>query len=98
MAGVMGRPLGYKKAVTGLSDADTLVESGYYRYWDDTTGVNQIEVKNLDTFIFQLHGNRGVIETRTSHNNGSSWSEWTRCDNFGYNTLGELAAALKPLM
>ena len=26
------------------------------------------------------------------------WSDWLRIDNFGYNTLEELAAALKPLL
>lgn len=26
------------------------------------------------------------------------WSDWIRIDNFGYNTLEELAAALKPLL
>ena len=29
---------------------------------------------------------------------GTTWYDWQRIDNFGYDTLDELAAALKPLM
>ena len=29
---------------------------------------------------------------------GDRWNDWMLCGNFGYNTLEELAAALKPLM
>lgn len=30
--------------------------------------------------------------------NSTAWAPWQRIDNFGYNSLAELAAALKPLM
>lgn len=35
---------------------------------------------------------------RTYSQESRKWNNWRRLDNFGYNTLEELAAALKPLI
>ena len=38
------------------------------------------------------------VEYIRSGTSSGSFTDWMRTDNFGYNTLDELAAALKPLM
>ena len=38
------------------------------------------------------------IERYVRYSDGGTYTAWSRLDNFGYNTLAELAAALKPLM
>ena len=38
------------------------------------------------------------IERYMRYSDGGSYTAWSRLDNFGYNTLEELATALKPLL
>ena len=38
-----------------------------------------------------------IMYIRNKQSNGA-WSFWARLDNFGYNSLAELATALKPLL
>ena len=55
---------------------------------------------NLDTTyysqIYYASDSRGVYSRFKQGDN--NWESWQRLDNFGYNTLEELAAALKPLL
>ena len=50
-----------------------------------STYINQTFVRNI---------NRGIYTRFKEGQN--DWTDWVRADNFGYNTLEELASALKP--
>ena len=64
-----------------------------------TTAYGIIVVFKQAHYITQIFKNVIKDETFIRHRlENGSWSEWQRIDNFGCNTLEELAAALKPLM
>ena len=104
MAGVLGRPMGYKSEITP-SDYDNTIESGYY----PVRGTSSGNVKNDYGLLVIYKGfSDNIVQIKYSLNMfsgvikrvklASGWSDWFRIDNFGYNSLAELAAALKPLM
>ena len=106
VAGVMDTnrlfPFMYKGQI---SDLNNVIESGYY-----ITGFNSanspsyycsVMVINTGVYITQYAKEltaKGKLYVRTGNADVKNWSGWDRIDNFGYNKLEELAAALKPLM
>ena len=54
------------------------------------TAIVSIDLIQQTVYIFPNQ----IVLFRSSSNHGTSWSSWTRLDNFGCNTLAELKAAL----
>ena len=66
-------------------------------------GYGFMEVRKYGTdssaSIVQIfHGVFNNQAVMVRHYSSGEWTAWSRTDNFGYNTLDELAAALKPLL
>ena len=62
---------------------------------ESTGGI--LRVYGGSSYSVQEYSNYG----RTSYSRikwGETWYDWQRIDNFGYNTLANLATALKPLL
>ena len=87
-----------------LTDADTATETGVYRIYGKVNSAplsyGVLSVDNTGTYIQQIASTSGVDKpfVYLRSRNRESWSDWSRIDNFGYDTLEDLAAALKPLM
>ena len=109
MAGVMGNPLATKSNVVGGTNFNDVTDNGVYSIFDNEgcngpmgTGIRVI-LSVVKTSIGTIRQDvarwdaKGVY-TRSYHINTSSWQSWQRLDNFGYNTLDDLATALKPLL
>ena len=107
MAGV----LGFAKTKTWdepTTDCNLALQQTIYNVRDTTSnlpdGFDQIGLLRVVTdygkyVVHQiLTDNLGHCFCRVSNNSGKSWQSWQRLDNFGYNTLAELANALKPLL
>ena len=88
-----------------IKDFNQASTSGYYKIsgFDETVinkpltgGYGDLVVHNANGYISQVYyGHYGnTLSVRTY--DGKNWSDWVRTDNFGCNTLDELAAALKP--
>lgn len=88
-----------------IKDFNQATTSGYYKIsgFDETVinkpltgGYGDLVVHNANGYISQVYyGHYGnTLSVRTY--DGKNWSDWVRTDNFGCNTLNELAAALKP--
>ena len=96
--------IGSYKYNGNLTDADTATETGVYRIYGKINNAplsyGVLSVDNTGTYIQQIASASGIdnptVYLRTR--NSDTWSAWQRIDNFGYNTLEDLAAALKPLM
>ena len=100
MAGLMGFPVGHRGNLSNV-DVNNMKESGLYYLGTGNT--------NADAYSYLIVQNAGYnclqqmidheaksVKIRVLHN--GTWSTWIRIDNFGYNNLDELAAALKPLI
>ena len=104
LASVVAGMIGSYKNNGVLTDADTATETGVYRIYGKVNcaplSYGVLSVDNTGTYIQQIASASGVgnppVYLRTR--NSDSWSAWQRIDNFGCNTLEELAAALKPLL
>lgn len=80
-------------------DLDSITKSGFGYFTGTPNGFfTNVQHPTASGYKIQTRSNDNgtVLEYRTK--NGTSWSAWSRIDNFGYNTLEELAAALKPLL
>ena len=104
MAGVLGNPLGYKGLVT-ISNIDSTLSAGYYNT-NVTLTVGTSSVPAYGTMLV-LESNQYVTQTcyvsgktfyRRYDKNMKAFDSWQVIDNFGYNTLADLATALKPLL
>ena len=90
------------------SNLDNLKEQGFYNLTESVTNIpsEYSGYKNASFVLVFMYsgtqgqqtflGRQGAVFHRTLYN--GTWTAWSRIDNFGYNTLEELAAALKPLM
>lgn len=100
VAGVMGRPMGYKNAITP-SDYDNIIQSGYYPVRG--TSSNSV-VEDYGTLIVYESFSDNIVQVKYSLNIfggvvkrvklASGWTPWQRIDNFGYNTLADLAGGM----
>ena len=109
MAGLMGNPVGSKGIIRDV-DLNELINNGIYtcytsisdfqtnlhypaeqRYWLVTVETDQTWKKQTATYL------TGATFVRFKDGE-YDWSSWKRIDNFGHNTLAELAEALKPLL
>ena len=83
----------YNMSNTDISDK--VSELGYpdnHKYWNVVVFVKDDWIHQYATKI----ANKGVYSR--SSGDGVSWTEWIRLDNFGCNTLSDLANELKPLL
>lgn len=80
-------------------DLDSITKSGFGYFTGTPNGFfTNVQHPTASGYKIQTRSNDDgtVLEYRTK--NGTSWSAWSRIDNFGYNSLAELATALKPLL
>ena len=106
MAEQMGNPLGNKTKTS--KNLDDYRDVGIYDIIADSSTTNQPEnawatlivtaFEPKKNYIQQVFKPFGSSKYYVRLFNGTGWASWSRGDNFGYNTLAELAAALKPLM
>lgn len=106
MAGVMGNPLGNKTNTS--KNLDDYRDEGIYDIIADSSMTNQPENSWATLIVTAFEPNKkyirqvfkpfGSAKYYVRLFNGTEWASWSRGDNFGYNTLEELAAALKPLL
>ena len=97
MAGVIN-PICYRTWTEGV-DANTLSTGAIL------CGYNCSNVPD-DFCIITTMGTGDRVQFAISTQNSTTyvrsysgtWKPWSRCDNFGYNTLADLATALKPLL
>lgn len=92
-----------------IDDCDKATTTGYYvvnsslgleNAPNDRIWGNMAVFKSGD-YLTQVIYSSGDSVTRIYSRmliSGTTWTPWIRLDNFGYNSLAELAAALKPLM
>lgn len=90
------------------SNLDNLKVQGFYNLTENVTNVpsEYSGYKNASFVLVFMYsdtqgqqtflGRQGSVFHRTLYN--GNWSAWSRIDNFGYNTLADLATALKPLL
>lgn len=90
------------------NDLNKMLNEGYYRlagssYTNSPSssmyGLLMV-IRDNQSYGTQICFNsyKGETYIRGFAYNDGTFYEWQRIDNFGYNTLEELAAALKPLM
>lgn len=104
VAGMLGNPVGTKGYIENvypnISSYDEVVSSGIYTVSDSVSvsPKNGVLVVNASSAVVcqTFYEQNGVNQSRLRWY--GNWTDWQRIDNFGYNTLEELAAALKPLM
>ena len=89
-----------------IKDFNQVKTSGFYKVsgFDSSisntpsgNGYGTLEAIDAGDYILQRYISRNK-EIFVRHNMNDAWYPWQRIDNFGCNSLGELAAALKPLM
>ena len=103
MAGVMGNPLVFK-SVLPSNNADEIKENGWYECLNMVENMPEVWcylfVYKMSTYNFiiqhAINNESGGYYFRKCY--GGTWQPWQRIDNFGYNSLEELASALKPLL
>lgn len=88
-----------------IRNANERIIDGYYKGNEENINTPEsytygvLIVFSTSIYVVQQYILQGTYcYQRISVDRGSSWRNWTRIDNFGYNTLEELAAALKPLL
>ena len=103
MAGLLGNPIGGKGEYKG--SADELNVSGVYACEGEVTNIPSINgyLIHYNTMRNSMPCSQRYIDWKTNETwvrakSNSGWSPWQRLDNFGYNTLEELASALKPIL
>lgn len=102
MAGVLGNPLGYKNLIRNEEALDVAVEPGYYGLQASITVGSNTEtvfgtllVQSSPNYVIQIAtGSAGIALMRRYDVGSSVWNAWTRLDNFGYNSLEELAGGV----
>ena len=86
------------------NDANYLTTTGDYLVSNVTANIpiekwGTIKVSgngfDLSQMFISINGGETFIRSKA---NGTEFCSWQRIDNFGYNTLEELATALKPLL
>ena len=105
MAGVIGYGFKYRGVIT---DANSATEAGIYKV--DRNGSNvPSEVASVANYITVEPTDVGYFQTLRPYDNsknsayyrhiyGSTFGEWQRLDNFGYNTLADLATGVTGLI
>ena len=107
MAGVMGNPIGDKSYYL-QKDLNNLTANGIYvcyytqgdrvneaHYPDTASTYFQIVVYRTVSWIKQTATNVNSLETFVRVKDGDKdWSTWQRIDNFGYNSVAELAGGV----
>lgn len=102
----MGNPLSTvaNLPIRNFDEVTEAVMVGFNAESDPEVSNHPCEVGTLIVFP-SSNKKYGVVQVVTSNTGQTyarsrwgSWAPWQRLDNFGYNTLEELAAALKPLM
>lgn len=93
------------KGIAQYGDLNNITDSGFYHVgvennYQNTPGFGWFCLAVYKSYIITQVA-FGLLSSgtwyRTREDSGSSsWSPWKRIDNFDYNTLDELAAALKP--
>lgn len=109
MAGVMGNPVGTQKGAISDTSYNDVIQNGIYTIYnqvgldgpvDESIRLHLVVERTTDGIIAQTASrfDNNARYIRSLHPNTNKWTPWYRIDNFGYNTLEELAAALKPLL
>lgn len=99
MAGVLNKSKGV------ISDCNSATTSGFYSTNRETLNQPEggtfgfVNVITLGTYIIQEYNSISSEQIQAFRvGSTTNMSSWQRVDNFGCNSLEELAAALKPLM
>ena len=88
----MGNPVGNKGDIV---DANNCITSGIYRGRANNLNTPEaygvlVVYLSLGYIVQNFYAPNSIMYTRYS-TNSSTWSSWSRIDNFGYNTLAELS-------
>lgn len=101
-----------KGSIRGDDNLDSYIQKGIYEVYGVNTGDSALptviygllEVRvgpdGIGDAITQVLSLQEYEKSYTYYRAywDGAWRDWARLDNFGYNTLEELAAALKPLL
>lgn len=109
VAGILGNPISTQTGPIQNTSFNDVTENGIYTIYnqdgldgpvDKSIRLHLVVERTYDGIIIQTASRFDIYAcyVRTQHPTTKVWSAWQRIDNFGYNTLEELAAALKPLM
>ena len=100
MAGLMGNPIAYKGTIN-MAQADSLTDTGIY-FINGTSSSNALT--NDGTLVmfkghnytqtFYSSSNPIAAYIRRRVGTTGDWTPWQRIDNFGYNSLAELAGGV----
>ena len=107
MAGLMGNPIGTMGQDLGDNiDLNTIVNSGLYstlssqnqpdgyEEWYGLLAVSKFRTGEvIQTWTPNGTSSNGLLERKKNYNS-NTWSLWQRIDNFGYNSLAELAGGV----
>ena len=107
MAGVLGNPIGTMGQDLGNNiDLNTIVKSGLYstlssqnqpdgyEEWYGLLSVSKFRTGEvIQTWTPNGTSSNGLFERKKNYNS-NAWSNWQRIDNFGYNSLAELAGGV----
>ena len=90
------------------SDLNEVTETGFYRLANTNftnspaSALYGILIVHRDKTAYMsqifISSNHGELWVRGGYFNSKSYPPWYRAENFGYNTLADLATALKPLL
>ena len=109
MAGVLGNPVGTRTSSISDTSYNDVIQNGIYTIYNQD-GLDGPVKESIRLHLVVERAGDGIISqtasrfdnnacyVRSLHPNTNKWTPWYRIDNFGYNTLEELAAALKPLL
>ena len=106
MADVLGNPIGYKSQAN--TDLNETTQVGVYRlagtsYTNSPSSILYgilMVLRDSTSYGVQICFNnyKGETYVRGFVFADGTFYDWIRIDNFGYNTLSDLANALKPLL
>lgn len=107
VAGLLGNPISHKGVLSNV-DIDSVTETGVYlsqgvtnRPMDGVWSIFEVyRVNNNVCQRFNAIGLKSESTVRTGTISGGSvtWNNWSRIDNFGYNTLADLATGVAGVM
>lgn len=86
------------------SDYDNTTTQGYYNVRGTSSSKVETDwgtllvIQSFSSNIIQVKYSLNVSGVAMRQKLTSGWTAWARIDNFGYNSLEELAAVLKPLL
>lgn len=103
MAGLMGNPIGYRRLLTSVDDLNNIGDGIFY-----TSGVDDPanSPRGMYNNVIVQYSNPSAghrFQTLYSSNgqvcmfrrfDTLGWTDWSRLDNFGYNTLAELSSGV----